>query len=254
VSVEFADHKEYSPGDEVKRIDWKVLGRSDKVYIKRYHHETDLTAFLLVDASGSMSYGSSGTMKYRAASIAALAVSYLLLRQGDRVSLMTASDHLSSRVPARAGLGHFQALSETLDKTEPSGETAIGAVLGDAVEQIGRRKVVFVFTDAFEPPEDLFRPMRALRARGCSVLLVHTLHSHELDFPFEHVCDFRSLEEPGNLVTEPQLIRSIYMERMKAHTASIVEATQNAGIGYLLLKSDEALETPLFELLKKGIS
>jgi uncharacterized protein (DUF58 family) len=109
VSIEFADHKEYTPGDEFKSIDWKVLGRSDKVYIKRYHHETDLTAHMVVDRSGSMAYGDQDSMKYKAASITALAVSYLLLRQGDRVSLMTASDHLSGRVPARPGLGHFQA-------------------------------------------------------------------------------------------------------------------------------------------------
>tara|TARA_B100000579_G_C22787560_1_gene832722 strand:+ start:281 stop:1177 length:897 start_codon:yes stop_codon:yes gene_type:complete len=253
VSVEFAEHKAYSPGDEIRNIDWKAFARSDRLQVKRFHHETDLTARIILDGSGSMAYGGDGATKYRAASIFALALSYLLLKQGDRVELMLASDRLLGRVPGAAGLGHFQAIAELLEQIEPEGETGLGHVLGDEVERIGRRKAVLVFTDGFEDLDGLFNPLRALVARQCSVTIVHVVHGDELAFPFEGVREFRSLEHPSRLVVEPQMIRGEYLKRLDAHFGSLAERARVCGIGLMRLRSDLPMEEPLFELLRAGL-
>ncbi len=253
VSVEFAEHREYSPGDELRTIDWKAYGRTDKLHVKRFHHETDLTARIVVDASGSMAYGPESTMKYRAAAVLALAVSYILLRQGDRVELVCASDRVVGRVPPRPGLGHFQALADLLEGTPPQGGTELGEVLTAGIESLGRRRVVILLSDAFEEPETLFFPIRALRARQCAVLLVQVMHGDELDLPFEGVREFLSLEAPGSLVAEPQLIRAIYLKRLAEHMEKVTYEAKHAHIGHLLLRSDEPLDAPLFELVREGI-
>ncbi len=253
VSIEFSDHKEYAPGDDLRTIDWKVYGRSDKLYIKRFHHETDLTARIILDGSGSMAYGPDDSMKYRCAGVFALALSYLFLRQGDRVEMQVVSDQVQGRVPARPGLGHFASMAKMLETTVPEGETALGPVLDGQVERFGRRRAIIILTDVFEDPERLFRPMRALRARGCSVLLLHVLHGDELDFPFDGVRDFRSMETDGNLVTEPQLIRGLYLKRMQAHLETITTGVQQSNVGYLRIRTGDSLEAPLYELVRRGL-
>lgn len=254
VSIEFADHKEYTPGDDLRTIDWRVFGRTDKLYIKRFLHETDLTARIMVDSSGSMAYGDGETMKYRAAGVFALALSYLLLRQGDRVEILAASDSLRARVPARPGLGHFRAIADLLESHAPEGQTDLGAVLDGEVERTGRRRLVVVLSDGLEDPDLLFAPLRALKARGCSVLFMHVLHEDELDFPFDGVRDFRSLEDAGRLVTEPHLIRNIYLDRMGKHLESIISHAKRSGIMYQRMNTVEGLERAFFELLRKGLS
>ena len=254
VSIEFADHMEYTPGDDLRTIDWRVYGRTDKLYIKRFLHETDLTARILVDSSGSMAYGDEHSMKYRAAAVFALALSYLLLRQGDRVEIMAASNTLKARVPARPGLGHFRAIADLLENTTPEGETDLGMVLDGEVERTGRRRLVVVLSDGFEDPDLLFAPLRALKARGCSVLFLHVVHQDEMDFPFDGVRDFRSLEDDGRLVTEPHLIRNIYLDRMGKHVDSIVGHAKRSGIMYQRMNTVEGLEKAFFELLRRGLT
>jgi uncharacterized protein (DUF58 family) len=254
VSIEFADHMEYTPGDDLRTIDWRVFGRTDKLYIKRFLHETDLTARIMVDSSGSMAYGEGDTMKYRSAGVFALALAYLLLRQGDRVEIMAASDTLRARVPARPGLGHYRAIADLLENHAPEGQTDLSTVLDGEVERTGRRRLVVVLSDGFEDPDLFFKPLRALKARGCSVLLVHVLHGDEIDFPFDGVRDFRSLEDSGRLVTEPHLIRSIYLDRMTKHLDAIVTHAKRSGIMYQRMNTVGGLENSFFELLRKGLS
>lgn len=253
VSVEFAEHKDYSPGDELRNIDWKAFGRTDRLLVKRFHHETDLTARIVVDASGSMAYGDGETMKYRAAAVIGLALSYLLLRQGDRVGLLTANDRVCRRIPPRSGLGHFQALSQVLETTPPQGETALGEVLAEEIERTGRRRAIIVITDTLEEPDHLFAPIRLLRARQCSVCLLQVLHSDELELPFEGVREFRSMEREARLVAEPQLIRSIYLKRLNEHLEAVATAASRAHIAHLRFLSDQPLDPPLFELLRTGM-
>jgi len=182
-----------------------------------------------------------------------LAVAYLLLRQGDRVELMVVSDHLRGRVPAGVGLGHFQTLGELLESVAPSGETRLGEVMGDEVARTGRRKAVLVITDGFEDPASFFPPLRAMVARQCSLMIVHVLHGDELEFPFEGVREFRSLERPSRLVVEPQMVRSEYLRRLQKHFETLEREARICGIGLMRLRSDLPMEGPLFELIRRGL-
>lgn len=257
VSVEFAEHKDYAPGDELRSIDWKAFGRTDRLLVKRFHHETDLTARIIVDTSGSMAYGGGAGLKARAAGILALSAAYVLLRQGDRVGLTAASDRIRGHLPPRSGLSHFQALGDLLEQSPPQGETAIGPVLEDELERLGRRRAVLIFSDCFEDPESLFRPIRALRARQCSVVLVQVLHSDELELPFEEVREFRSMERPDHpesrLIAEPQLIRALYLRRLAEHLDRVTDIARMAQVAYHLVRSDEPLDPALFALLRGGL-
>lgn len=225
-SVEFSEHKEYAPGDEIKHIDWRAYAKLDKYYVKRFEMETNLRALLVVDASGSMAYGRGAFTKLGYAATCAGALAYLLSRQGDQVGLLVAGepDPLSterlpkgvrSYLPFGASPAHVQELLRRLEREEGRGTTSLAPALDFAAEKAGRRALVIVLSDLFDATERTVPALKMLRGRRHDVLLLQTLDREELDFPFDDPTRFLSMEDDRQIDAQPRQIRASYLEELQ---------------------------------------
>src|SRR5579871_2276661 len=220
-SVEFAEHKEYSAGDEIKHIDWKAYGKFDKYYVKRFEEETELRAWLLVDVSASMAYrGQAGVAKIDYARVLAAALAYLLLRQQDQVGMIAFGEKLRGYLPPRARGGHLSDLLLALEALAPSGKTDLPRGLQYVSEVAQRRALVIVISDllaTFAPEgRNQTRPLlRGLRARKHDVVVFHVLDHDELTLPFEGTTMFESMEDDRRLLAEPADVRRAYLAEVE---------------------------------------
>ncbi len=215
--VEFAEHRPYSPGDEVRLIDWRLFARSDRYHIKQFEEETNLQAMLVVDGSGSMGFGMETVSKLRYAQVLAASLSRLLLHQRDAVGLAVADERVRSFVPPRAHPGHFRALVENLENVRAGGRTSLAGVLRDVGKRLRRRGLVLVLTDAFEDEDALLDSLRLLSVRGHEPWLVHVMAPEELSFSFKSWSRFECLEAPEwRMDLDPAMIRKRYLERVRA--------------------------------------
>ncbi len=260
-SVEFAEHKEYSPGDEIRHIDWKVYGRADRFYVKQFEQESELSCYLALDASGSMDYGDTGRDKkdglsklvYAAHLMAALA--YLLIRQRDKVGLLVfGDDSLDRYVPPRARPAHLHDLLAVLEEVTRVGgrgsEPTHAALdrLGELSRQ--RRSLVIVASDLFEQPDGhALGVLRRLRARGHDVALFQILHPHELELPFENLTLFESLEDSRQLLVDPAAIRRQYKRRMAEFLDRVRSECVRGGVEHHLVSTSRPIEQALLEFL-----
>jgi uncharacterized protein (DUF58 family) len=205
-SIEFSEHKEYAPGDDIRRIDWKAVGRVDRYYIKRFEDETEMRTFLLVDSSASMGYGRKGVTKLAYASYLAAALAYLLAQQGDPAGLMLFDEKTRQYLPPRTRSGHIRDLLVALEAAYPAGRTEPGRALAEIGEIADRRSLVVLFSDLLDAPADLSDRLRQVRSRGNDLVLFHVLDPDEVDLPFDDVTDFEGLEpEDGRrLLVDPR--------------------------------------------------
>ncbi|MEE9584251.1 MAG: DUF58 domain-containing protein, partial [Candidatus Brocadiales bacterium] len=210
-SIEFLEHKEYSPGDEVKHIDWKVLGRSDKYHLKQFEDETNLKAYILLDTSGSMGYGSGAMTKLEYSTTLAACLAYLLLMQSDATGLVIFGEDIINYVPPRTKSSHLQVLLQALDGLKAQGRSNIAGVLNELAEKASRRSLVILISDLFEDANELIKKLRQLRKRRNEVILFQVLDSHELDFPFDELTLFESMEDSGQVLAEPRAIKDSYL-------------------------------------------
>jgi len=219
-AVEFAEHKEYSAGDEIKHIDWKAYGKLDKYYVKRFEEETELRAYLLIDTSSSMGYrGTSlGPSKLEYAAMLSAALGYLLLEQKDQVGIIAFADTLRGYLPPRGRRGHLFDLLTTLEGLSPSGRTDLGRAVTYLTEVARRRSLVVVMSDLLEEgrdqPSDVVHLLRGLRARRHDVVVFHLLDHDELTLPFEQTAWFESMEGGGRVLAEPEEVRRAYLAEM----------------------------------------
>jgi len=235
-SIEFAEHKEYSPGDEIKHVDWKVYGRLDKYYVKKFEHETNLRAFMVIDGSASMGYGADGMLsKFDYAATVATTLAYLLLKQQDAVGLLKFDQKVAEVLPPRSRMTHLSAMADLLEKSKVRGGTDIGAALQVMVEQHKKRGMVLVFSDFFGNDERAFAMVRNLVGRGHDVVVLQVLDGDELDFPFKEMTLFEGLESDQKLLVEPQIVRREYLERMREHQARVRKQALEAQAGYQLV-------------------
>src|SRR3954454_5199869 len=205
-SVEFAEHKEYAPGDDIRRIDWKAVGRVDRYYIKRFEDETEMRTFLLVDASASMGYGRKPPNKLAYASYLAAALAYLLAQQGDPARLIVFDAQTRQYLPPRTRGGHIRDLLVALDAVSPAGRTEPGRALAYVAELADRKSLIVLFSDLLDAPVDLADRLRQLRSRGHDVALFQILDPDEVALPFDEVTDFEAIE-PGDarrLLVDPR--------------------------------------------------
>jgi uncharacterized protein (DUF58 family) len=260
-SVEFAEHKEYSPGDEIRHIDWKVYGRADRFYVKQFEQESELSCYLALDASASMDYGDGGRsggqglskLLYAAHLLAALA--YLMIRQRDKVGLLVfGDDSLDRYVPARARPAHLHDILAVLEEVTRVGgrgsEPTSSALdrLGELTRQ--RRSLLIVASDLFEPPEGgALSVLRRLRARGHDVALFQILHPHELELPFEGLTLFESLEDKRELLVDPAAIRRQYKRRMASFLDRVRSECVRGGVEHHLVATARPIEQALLEFL-----
>ena len=259
-SVEFSEHRQYAPGDDLRNLDWRVLARKDRYYIKQYIEETNLRATLLLDASGSMSYaGEQAALrngkpcsKFVYAQHIAAILGYLLVGQQDAAGLVTFDTKLRTYLPARARASQIRSILEALEKTEPGGETGLADIFHDIAERIPRRGLVVILSDLYDDPEALIKALHHFRYRRHEVLLFHVVAEEELTFPFDSFTKFRDLEQVENLLPiDPRTIRATYLERMNGFLSDIEAACGRMKIDYVRMNTrvpyDEALSAYLMK-------
>lgn len=247
-SVEFAEHRQYYPGDEIRHIDWRAFGKTDRYYIKEYEEETNLKAYLLVDASGSMSYrGAKHASKFQYAQYVAASLAYLMLHQRDAVGLVTHDTQMRSMIPARANSKHLLRLIRTLEQTEPGGETELAPIWHDlAGHQFRRRGLVVILSDCFDDVDRLLRALQHFRHRRHEVLLFHVLAPDEIEFPFRRLTQFRNLEiETDKRLVDPHRLRSEYLKNFQAFCSKLKEKAGGMKVDYHLLRTDDPVDRAL---------
>jgi uncharacterized protein (DUF58 family) len=252
-SVEFAEHKEYAPGDEIRHIDWKAYGKFDKYYVKRYEQETNLRAWLVVDASGSMGYRSreGGFTKLEYASALAASLAYLMVRQQDAAGLVVVQGTVVKTVPPRAAAHHLSALMETLEGLEPKGETALGAAVDFVVERAHKRASVMIFSDLFDRDERILRKLVQLRQRKHEVTLFQTLDPAELQFPFDDPTLFMSMEDERSVEANGRDVRKGYLDLVRAWLESVRRQAAESDMDYGLCPTDRPLDEVLVPFLAR---
>jgi uncharacterized protein (DUF58 family) len=248
-SVEFSEHKEYAPGDELRHLDWKAFGKLDRYYVKRYEHETNLKATLVVDASGSMGYRSGALSKLEVATTLAGALAYLLVRQQDAAGLSVVTRDGFADVPPRAAAGHLHAVLAALEALQPAGGTDLYAAAEHLAERVRRGGLVLVFSDLFDDRDDALSRVLALRARRNDVAVFHVLDPAELEFPFDDPTLFLSMEDERRLEVNAREIRQSYLEEFEAFLARTRAACTEADVDYLLVRTDEPLDAVLLRFL-----
>jgi uncharacterized protein (DUF58 family) len=248
-SVEFSEHKEYAPGDELRHLDWKAYGKFDKFYVKRFEHETNLRAFLVVDASGSMGYRSTTLSKLEVAEVLAGALAYLLVRQQDAAGLTLFAQGATFDLPPRAAAGHLSTLLDSLEKVVPKGQTDLLAAADHLAEKAPRRGWVAVFSDLFDERQEALKRVLQLRARGHDVSLFHLIDRAELTFPFDDPTLFLSMEDEQRIEVNPREIKQSYLEEFAGFLERTRQACADADVDYERVVTDERLDAVLLRYL-----
>ncbi|TES93569.1 MAG: DUF58 domain-containing protein [Candidatus Cloacimonadota bacterium] len=250
-SVEFAEHREYRPGDELRYVDWKVFGKTDRYYVKVFEEETNLKAYLIIDKSGSMGFRSNGISKLEYVKYLASALSFLLLRQKDAVGLLLFSKGLDSYTAPSSRKNHLNILLKELDQLKPGGETSLANVLFELAEKIKRRGLIILFSDLFDDYESVIKALKIFRHKKNEVLVFHTLDSAEILFPFSRDMLFRDMETNEKITVDPKGIRKEYREKINNLINSYKRDFWNASIDYQFLRTDTPYDKALLSYLAK---
>lgn len=248
-SVEFAEHKEYAPGDEIRHLDWKAYGKFDRYYVKRYEHETNLRALLMVDGSASMGYGTGPLTKLDVAKVLAGALAYLLVRQQDAAGLAVVTGEGIADLPPRAAAGHLTTLLESLEPLTAKGTTNLVAAAEHVAEHLPRRSLVVVFSDLFDDREEALRRVLQLRGRKHDVAVFHLVDPAELTFPFDDPTLFLSMEDDRRIEVNPRELKESYLEEFGAFLERTRKACAEADVAYQLVRTDAALDQVLLGFL-----
>ena len=251
-SVEFSEYRQYMPGDPLRDIDWKAFGKTDRLYVKRYEEETNLKAYLLLDASASMNYGSGNLSKFSYAAYTCAALSHLMLRQRDAVGLVSFDNGIQYYVPPRSVGSHLHTLLKTLENTEPKGEdTDLARTFHDLAERIVRRGLIVVLSDLMDDPQTLLSGLKHFRHRKHEVIVFHILDPRERDLEFNRETQFVDLESGASVVTEPWHIAPAYKSHMDDLVDRFRKECHDSLIDYVLLDTAEPFDTALFNYLAK---
>jgi uncharacterized protein (DUF58 family) len=248
-SVEFVQHREYVPGDDPRRIDWKAWSKTDKYYIKQYEEDTNLRTTLLVDASESMSFQSGKISKYEYACAVAACLAYLLLRQQDAVGLATFDTNVRNRVPTRSKRNHLQMLLAALDRENPKEKSDMYPVLAEVAELETRRGMIILISDLFAPRDGLFRGLKLLRHRGHDLMLFHIMDDEELDFDYVGTTKFEGMEEMGDLVCDPRALRQGYIDAVTQFCDEIRRQCAKYVVDYQTIRTSTNLDAALLHYI-----
>lgn len=251
-SIEFAEHKEYAPGDDIRHLDWKALARFDRLYIKKYEDETNLRAFLMLDASASMAYGDTkNTTKFEYAKTLTAALMYLLHIQQDAAGLTFFSGAIRQTIPPRASAKLFQDGLFALQQVQADGQTNFGGVFSHMAQMMSGRNLVVIVSDLLDISDQDVRLMQQLKQRRNDVALFHVLHRDELTFPFDSLTRFESLEDERFALAEPQAMRHAYIEAVEEFIDATRKTCNEVGIDYNLAVSDMAYDEVLVPFLRR---
>ncbi len=246
-SIEFAEHREYSPGDDLRYLDWKVFGRTDKFYLKQFEEETNLVCHLLLDTSESMRYRSEPApmSKLEYAQCAAAALAYLVLQQQDSVGAVTFDHEIRYLVRPSGNPSHLKQLLHVMEQSLPERKTATGAVFHDLAERFKRRGIVVVLSDLFDDVDSMMAGLKHFRHRRHDVVLMHVLDPAELDFPFSGMTLFEGLEQLPKVAAEPRALRKAYLRQFGLYVRRIQHGCREHGIDYVQLRTDQPLDVAL---------
>lgn len=245
-SIEFSQHREYSPGDEIRHLDWKVFAKTDRYYVKQYEAETNLRASLLLDTSGSMAFTSGRLTKLQYASCLAACLAHLMVRQQDAIGLVTFDTEPRRSLPPRATPGQRKKILETLAALEAGGETATGAVLHALAAGMKRRGLVVVLSDLLDEPADILHGLKHFQHLRHDIIVFHVLDPAELDFSFDRRAIFQDMETGDQLKLDPKHVRRRYRELMNEYRQNLETSCQTNRISYCLARTS----TPFGELLQ----
>ena len=234
-STEFAQHRPYVPGDELRHLDWRVYARTSRYYLKLYEAETNLTANLLLDASSSMRYASGAVSKLEYAKFMAASLAYLIVKQRDSVGLAVFDSELRTYVEPRTTMGVIRNIAGELERAEDVPRTNVAALLHEFANRMSRRGFVMLFSDLFDHVDEFITGIDHLRFGGHNVTIFHTLDPHELTFPFDGSCRFKGLEEDGEVITQPKRIRAAYLDELRKFLRHIRTACERSHVDYVLV-------------------
>ena len=254
-SVEFAQHREYVPGDDIRFLDWKMVGKSDRFYIKEFEEETNLRSHLFVDQSESMAYSHDyGMSKFDYSATAAAALAYLIQQQSDAVGLSLFNENVVRAIPpsnTRANLGN---LFVTLGQATPTAKTKIGSVLHELAANVTSRGLVVLFSDLFDDPDSVLRGLNEITRRGHDVIVFHVLDHDEVEFPFERMTLFDGMEEMPELLVDPRSVREAFLEEIEAFQSAIRKGCLRQRIDYVRVVNTQPLDVVLSSYLASRAS
>ena len=246
-SVEFAEHREYVAGDDIRHIDWKVFGKSDRYYIKEFEEETNLKAYVVIDTSNSMSYGSDGEIsKLDYARYVGASLLYLVQRQRDAGALITFGEGVRTFLPPATSGAHFRNMMRELSQAKPSGETDLGAIFNEIADRLRTRSVVIVLSDLLDSNEDgILKGLQRMGHRGHDVIVFHVLDKDEVNFPFERMTRFEGLEVDERLLLDPKSLREAYLAELTAFQSHVKGICLGSRMDYVLLDTSRPLDLAL---------
>jgi uncharacterized protein (DUF58 family) len=247
--VEFAEYRQYIPGDDLATIDWKVFARSDRHYVKKFEEETNLDCHILLDVSGSMAYGSGAITKHDYALCLAASLGYLMNRQRDAVGLAAFAEQIVTMVPASARPGHLRALLLALDRLRPADQTDVAKPLHQLADALSKRGMVVLISDLLDDPERVIRGLKHFQFRGSDVIVFHVLDPYEMNFPFERTTRFEDLETSEEIMAVPVVVRAQYLRALNELIERYRRALGGCGIDYHLLTTSESIEMALLAYL-----
>ena len=248
-SVEFTEYRQYSPGDDTRYVDWRVVGRSDRYYIKKFEDETNLRCFFVVDQSHSMSYGSRGYTKAQYAATLAATLGYFLELQGDAIGVLTFAEALRDYLPARHKPGHLRQFMLTLEKQTTGAATDIERPLRRISELVQKRGLIVIISDFLTSLETLEKSLGQLRAWGHEIACFQTLDPTELDLKFDKASLFRDIETGRELYIDPNMARRVYLERLNAHNENLARICRTLGVAHHLATTHLPMGKSLMEFL-----
>jgi uncharacterized protein (DUF58 family) len=249
-SVEFAEYRQYMPGDDLSTLDWKVYARSDRHYVKKFEEETNLECHLLLDVSASMAYrGAAAMSKMEYGSVLAGALAYLMNRQRDATGLIAFDDKIVFRTAASARRGHLHTLLVGLERLEPGKRSDVGRPLHQLAEALARRSLVVLISDLLDEPEPIVKGLKHLRFRGNDVIVFQLLDPNELTFPFLGSTKFRDVESADEITAEPATVRSSYLHELTSLRQRYDRELRGAGIDYVQLDTAQPLDFALLAYL-----
>jgi len=253
-AIEFHQHRPYIPGDEVRHIDWKVYGRSNRYYVKQYEEETNLVAHILLDASESMRYSSAGVSKLEYGGFIVACLGYLILKQTDAVALGVFDRDLRTYLPPSARLEHIHRMLAALEDARPQRKTDLAAILHRFAETLERRGIVILISDLFDDIDRVTRGLEHLRFTRQEVIVFHLLDPAEVAFPFGGVMRFKGLEETGDVLVEPRRIRDAYLAELNRFLTRLRRACEHLAIDYIQVNTAQPIDVVLTGFLTKRMA
>ena len=255
-SVEFAQHRPYVQGDEIRRLDWKLFGKTDRFYIREYEEETNLRATILLDLSGSMNYGDEkGITKHQYGTRLAACLAYLMMQQRDSVGLVTFDTKIRRFIPQRSGVAHLRVMLDELEQGKPGGETELSDVFRSLVPRIHRRGLLIIISDCFGTMKDLITALAHFRAARHEIVLFQVMDRDEVEFPFESWTRFESLEQADwHRMVEPAQFRESYLQNLERFQKELIDGCRRHKIDHVRMLTDQPYSEALAQYLTRRLS